>query len=72
VQSAWQLKLARLRKEQEKAKRAADSEQGSLGAVGVSNDEERKDGRAKGKEWTEITFNEVRGEMKPYICIAID
>lgn len=69
VQTTWLRKLTRLREEREQAKRTADGESGGENSTGVSGDDE---GEAKGEKWPEITWKDVRGEMEPYICYAMD
>jgi hypothetical protein len=69
VQNTWRLKLERLREEHRQAKRAADAEKGDQkSACGASNE----GNEAKGDKYPEITWKEVRGEMKPYIDYSMD
>jgi hypothetical protein len=69
VQNTWRLKLERLREERRQAKRAADAEKGCQGSAGGAADEGDE---GKGYKYPEITWKEVRGEMKPYIDYGMD
>jgi hypothetical protein len=69
VQTAWRLKVARLREKHKQAKRAADAGQVRQDSAGGAADEGDE---GKGDKYPEITWKEVRGEMKPYIDYGMD
>jgi hypothetical protein len=69
VQNTWRLKLERLREEHRQAKRAAGAEQVRQDSAGGAADEGDE---GKGNKYPEITWKEVRGEMRPYIDYGMD
>jgi hypothetical protein len=69
VQTTWRRNLARLREEHKKTKRAAGAEQVRQDSAGGATDEGDE---GKGNKYPEITWKEVRGEMKPYIDYGMD
>jgi hypothetical protein len=69
VQTTWRRKLARLREKHKQAKRAAEAEQVRRDSAGGAIDEGDE---GKSDKCPEITWKEVRGEMKPYIDYGMD